>query len=585
MAATLMSSDPLTMRWPQLERRPDIACHIRFFSKARSDGKLTAMPAPVPTEETATQGRPLSRAVIIAVLAASAAFAGFAITSQSYWIDEASSLIVAMAPNPSLAWKYAEMAGGSAIQMPLYHVYLYVWHKIFGGAEWAMRASNVPWFLFAQLGFLIMLRERPKLALTACLLATVSPTVWIYLDETRPYLMQFAASCWLVAAIARLCLPRVDAALPNANASPHSSADDLSGTDSSKRFLLAAAGFAFLVLFGSSLLGAVWAAGFLVAFAWLWFSSSDPTSLKLKPFAPAVSVFLVISGLLIGYYAWTWPMADGGYYRADSSFLNLAYIAYDFLGFAGYGPGKLQLRSSALNSIVRSLPALLPLAAIIAALVVFALSQMNRRSLGRRIFVAWTIALLVPSILVLFKLLVGSYRGLPQHFIPAFPAVVLALASVICAAFAQKQIAWRAAAALLPLLWLGSALDMRWRDVHAKDDYRTATKIAASALAENKEVWWAADAATAFIYLTPIGLEEAPGRAWAMQAPSWDSIRYKYPPRVIVISKPDIYDPQGAVARYAAENQFSPVVKLQAFTIFTRHGEPIMQARPSLLKR
>jgi hypothetical protein len=167
---------------------------------------------------------------------------------------------------------------------------------------------------------------------------------------------------------------------------------------------------------------------------------------------------------------------------------------------------------------------------------------------------------------------------LPRHFLPAFPAVVLALAALLNLAWAQKHMVWRAVAVLLPLLWLGSALNLRWREVHAKDDYRTAARIAAAALADNKEVWWAADAAAAYIYLTPVALEEVPGRAWAMQAPSWDAIRFKFPPRVIVISKPDIYDPQGSIARYAAENRFMPALQLQAFTIFTREGEQLPSA-------
>ena len=46
--------------------------------------------------------------MIIAVLAASAMVGGLAISTQSYWIDEALSLIVAMAPNPAEAWKFAQ---------------------------------------------------------------------------------------------------------------------------------------------------------------------------------------------------------------------------------------------------------------------------------------------------------------------------------------------------------------------------------------------------------------------------------------------------------------------------------------------
>jgi hypothetical protein len=189
--------------------------------------------------------------------------------------------------------------------------------------------------------------------------------------------------------------------------------------------------------------------------------------------------------------------------------------------------------------------------------------------------VTWTLALVMPTLLILTVLFVASYRPLPRHFIPALPAVILALAALVDSALAQKNLVWRIVAMLLPALWLGSALNLRLREVHAKDDYRTASAVAAAALRANKEVWWAADAAAAYIYLTPVAMQEVPGRAWAMQAPAWDDIRFKFPPRVIVVSKPDIYDPQGAVARYAAENRFVPALQLHAFTIFTREGEDL----------
>ena len=163
---------------------------------------------------------------------------------------------------------------------------------------------------------------------------------------------------------------------------------------------------------------------------------------------------------------------------------------------------------------------------------------------------------------------------------PVLPAVILGLAALLPAALQQPSLVVRAAAAMFPLLWLCSSLNLRWRDAHAKDDYRTAAAIAAASLRENKEVWWSADAATGFIYLTTMALEDVPGRAWAMQAPQWNDIRFKFPPRVIVISKPDIYDPSGAVARYAAENRFAPALKLHAFTILTRPDDSLPAVAP-----
>ncbi len=525
------------------------------------------MSANAPFATAPSPNLPLSRAVIISVLAASLMVGAFAISTQSYWIDEALSLIVAMAPNPSEAWKYAQAVSGSTLQMPLYQIYLYGWHKIFGGGEWAMRASNLPWFFFGQLAFLVLLRHKPRLALLACLLAAINPLIWVYLDETRPYIMQYGAACWFIAALVLLTAPRED-----------SESHEPSATFTIP-VIVAMAG-AFVILFASSLIGVVWVFGFALALFVAW---------KIRPFPPPEKspalwlVGLLTLATLVGfsaYYLFTWQDAGRGYHRSGATLLSLPFLAYEFLGFTGFGPGKLQLRADPVGSVVQSIPALLPLILTIAALAVFAFRQFSKSALKHSTITSWCIALLVPSVLISFAMLLADHRPLPRHFIPALPAVFLALAAVMTQALQQKNILWRAAAVLLPLLWLSSALSYRWQPSHAKDDYRTAAGIAAAALAENKEVWWAADPAAAHIYLTPIALEEVPGRAWAMQAPSWENIRFKFPPRMIVISKPDIYDPQGSIARYAAENRFVPALQLQAFTILVREGDSLPAVAP-----
>lgn len=514
---------------------------------------------------------PLSRAVIIAVLAASLMVGAFAITTQSYWIDEATSLIVAMAAKPADAWKYAQAVGGSAIGAPLYHVYLYLWNKVFGSGEWDMRASNLPWFLLAQLAFLVLLRDRPRLALAATLLTAVSPAVWVYLDETRPYLMQYAAGCWLVAAVARLAAWAPD--------------DPTSPEQPPRGILLVTIALAVVVLFACHLVGAIWAAGFSSALVWLYATRPERTPTAgtpspTHPFRGPIALASVAVFALVLYYLWTWSSPGSGYHGVFGSLLGLPFVAYEFLGLSGYGPGKLQLRTSITGPLIQSLPAMLPLCIIIAALLLFLLLQPGVRSLRRQTVVAWLLAIALPTLVIASGFLLTSQRPLPRHFLPALPALILALAALMNLAFAQRHLGWRIVAILLPALWLGSALNLRLREVHAKDDYRTASRVAADAIAGNKEVWWAADAAAAYIYLTPVALQEVPGRAWAMQAPSWDEIRFKFPPRVIVISKPDIYDPQGAVARYAAENHFVPAMQLQAFTVFAREGDQLPAVTP-----
>ena len=520
---------------------------------------------------------PISRAVIIAVLAASLMVGALAISTQSYWIDEALSLIVAMAPSPAEAWKYAQAVSGSTLQMPLYQFYLYVWHKAFGSGEWVMRSSNLPWFVLGQLAFLLLLRHKPKLALLGCLLAAVSPILWVYLDETRPYVMQYAAACWLTAALVRLTTQQSSPA--SAGTSSYSPTSPVVGEQLSLMEITAIAGAA-VVLFASSLIGVIWCGAFFMAFA--------VVLARQKSGGPASRPTLWLVGLstlalLIGfttYYVLTWQDAGRGYHRSGPSLLSLPFIAYELLGFSGFGPGKLQMRAAPVASVLGSLPALLPLAATFAALGFFAITHIKHDAWNKPTATAWLIALGLPILAIFAAMFLFDHRPLPRHFIPALPAIILAVAALLQRALDQKSILWRAVAVILPLLWLVSAFNYRWNPSHAKEDYRNAAKVAAAAIAENKEVWWAADPAAAYIYLTPIAMQEVPGRAWAMQAPAWDDIRFKFPPRVIIVSKPDIYDPQGAVARYAAENRFVPALQLHAFTIFTREGEDLPTITP-----
>jgi len=502
----------------------------------------------------------ISHAVMVVMLAASVAVAGFAISNQSYWIDEAPSLIVGMAPNPAEAWRNAQTVGGSAIQMPLYDIYIYAWHKIFGGGEWTMRASNIPLFVFGQLAFLTLLRARSRLAVTACMLALINPALWMYLDEARPYIMQYAAACWLAAAILRGLLSE--------------------GAEHWKTPELLLLSLATVLLFGSSPIGILWAAG--AAFVLLrQFRHADSTTPGRSPAAMYLAGLALPLLALAAWYALTSPNADRAeYFRPIMALSALPYIAYDFLGFAGFGPGRLELRVAPVAALGRHFLALLPLAAVISTLVLLAFQRLRGHKPERRVVHAFTFAVILPTLVIIGAMLFFGSRPLPRHFMPMLPFIILGLAALLPSAMAQPSVVFRVAAIMLPLLWLCSSLNLRWRGAHAKDDYRTAARITAAALRENKEVWWAADAATGFIYLTPMALDNVPGRAWAMQGPQWDDIRFKFPPRVIVMSKPDIFDPHGAIARYAGENHFVPVLKLPAFTIFMRENDRLPAITP-----
>jgi len=512
------------------------------------------------TAQATDDSQALSPIVILLVCVVSAIVAGFAMTTQSYWIDEALSVIVASAKTPTQAWHTAHVVGGSVIQMPFYEVYLYGWHKFFGSGEWIMRASNIPWFVLGQLAFLLLFRHQAKFALTACLLAAVSPFLWLYLDETRPYIMLYAASCWLLAILIRFLYP-------------HKESPPLYPF-----WWLATLAVSVLVLCSSSLIGVIWGGGFIGAIL---------LALLLAPQRIRVTggtrvqlllggVLFVLSSLIVAFYYWrTWGVAAHGYHTSPFSWLVIPFWAYEILGFSGFGPGELQMRVSPFHPLLQSLPLLIPLAAILSLLGWFALRQFIQKRPDYRVLGVWFVALALPILTIAVAFLWLGNRPLPRHFIPLMPAVILGLSSLLILAVTQKSIVWRATAVLLPILWLASSLNLRLAPRHAKEDYRRASQIAAAALKQKKEVWWLADAAAAYVYSTPVTLTNTPGFVWALQAPSWEFIRYKFPPNVIIMSKPDIYDPHGAAVRYIKENQFSPIIELHAFTVFSRHNEPL----------
>ena len=115
------------------------------------------------------------------------------VSGVSLWIDEGFS--VQLADQTSLtAWARTLRAmRGSEPQMPGYLLYLWAWARIFGIGEWALRLANVPWAVMftASLGWgaecVLNIRR-------AWLIVCLSPFLWFYMNEARPYAMVMGIS-------------------------------------------------------------------------------------------------------------------------------------------------------------------------------------------------------------------------------------------------------------------------------------------------------------------------------------------------------------------------------------------------------
>jgi hypothetical protein len=479
---------------------------------------------------------PVALAVLIGVAA---------ITTQGFWMDEASVGTIAGQSTLANWWQAMKADNGSTAQMPLYLLYAWSWEKIFGHNEWWLRLSNLPWL---ALGLLAIPRRQ-----TAFLLLMVfSPFVWFYLNEFRPYVMQIGISLLLLGALWRLA--------------GTSSAPDQSGRG--EGILTGLFCFGLVALSGSSLLGVIWvgAAGAAAMLVLGW-----PRVLRL---ARQNALTLVITSLVLialaGYYLWSLERGNRATPGA-TGIGNTLFAFYELFGFAGLGPGRTQIREIGFSSIP---PFVIPLAlqGVVTAFVFFAGCKHVVQQTPRRVWLGGAASLGAAVILLLAVGVLKHFRVLGRHFAPLAPALILLLAVGLRSLWSRAG--WRRWLAVFFVLFsIASSISLRFAGRHAKDDYRTAAAIAIAANANNEKVWWCADASTGLYYRVPLSPREslaAPGRVWLASHPSVQLLANQPPPDLLILSKPDLYDENGLMRPYLENHHYIMFETLPAFSLWRK---------------
>ncbi len=463
-----------------------------------------------------------------------------ALTNQSLWIDEANSALKAMQPTLEAWWGAFVSEKGSDLQMPFYMLYLWGWEKIAGHSELALRAANLPWFFLAQY-FLYRVTRRSGLDSRPLLfIAAISPFVWYYLDEGRPYLMQYAASCMVICGLGEV----------------H---QESSGDGRRAGFALLSLGILFLA--GSSLLGAAWSATAILALCYISITEHRLPDRHEVTWAAATFVGL---GLLGSYYFWSLLHGARGSAVGNMGLGNLFYAPFELFGFSGLGPGRLQMREARLSSLQ---PFFLPLALLFMTLLVV-LGSAVRMLLAVEIRSKLTIGLIygLPAAVVMTIFgFVANFRLLGRHFTPLAPLICILLTVGVVRLWKTRS---KAIAAAMLLLWLGSSFSLRFAARHRKDDYRDATAEARQAMAANKTVWWSADLAGARYYQLPVGQPNT--NPIVVLNPTVEELRQLPRPDVIILSKTDIFDANQATQSYLKGESFQLTRSLPAFTVWQR---------------
>jgi len=478
-----------------------------------------------------------------------------AVSPESLWIDEANSALKAMQPSLATWWQVMATEHGSDLQMPFYMLQLWVWEKLFGHREFALRAVNIVWFCLGQFALArVTARAYPRVAWTVVLFGTISPILWFYLNDARPYLMQYGAAGVLCAVLFRATVDPLSASRPAA---------------------LWTFGAGLLLLCGSSLLGVIWAAGALGA--WLYLTGGR---LRMNgPFRDYLPILVSFGALaLLGlYYLWTILLGAGASTIGDTGIRNVAFIGYEILGVTGLGPGRLEIREfgfSAFRDLGGYLFLLVSAAALSLGLFIYGM-QAAARHLPRRASIAALIFALPPTFLLLAVGYTEHFRLLGRHFMPVFPVVLGLFAFAIWRLrFSHRGLAALALVALVGV-WLTSSLSLRFSDRHRKDDYRSAARIAKEALARNESVWWSADWAAATYYEVPVTAPAQNGSVVLVVNRSRADLARLTMPDLVIASKPDIYDSRtDALGSYLLAHRFARGRELPAFTIWRKAADP-----------
>jgi len=496
---------------------------------------------------------------VLLVLLAVLGLGAVAISSQSLWIDEVYTALKAQQSTLPNWWIEMRHAGGSDLQMPLYMLWIWVCEKFFGASEIALRAVNLFWVLPGLLAWWVGLARQPRLQLAVFLVTLCNPFVWYYLDEARPYAMQIGASLFLAATLCRW------------SQKPFSPATR--ETPWVWGFVVA-----LVALSGASMLGMIWAGAAIVAAIFL-----TPQERRLKLGREHVLAWLAMMVLLAGlgfYYLWTLHAGARASAIAATDGKNVAFIGYELLGFAGLGPGRLEIRSGGLHVFKPYAPELACFGAVVLALVIFGV-RAARQNYPRKKLLGLACIVAAPASFILAAGFLMHFRVLGRHFAPLLPAVVFLLGLGISAAWRRGGVGKILVAAFF-MLCLASGLALKLAARHAKDDYRSAAGLARAALVEGKSVWWSADPNAAGYYQLPVtkyytetNFNER-GKAFSMVNPAADSLATIVAPDVVFVSRTDIYDPHGVVADYLARNHFQRTAVLPAFVVLEK---PVASSR------
>jgi hypothetical protein len=426
--------------------------------------------------------------------------------------------------------------------MILYLFYMRAWVKVWGVSEVALRAANIPFAILLAASVCWASCKLFRRA-NAWPLLCLSPFIWFYMNEARPYIavMSFSTVA-IVAVLAYLMGPaNYRVAAPWCCLS------------------------ALLLAWGCHILAA-----FIFPSLVFMLISAPRQELAvgqnvLKDWLPALAVHLPGFVALGAFYLWT-STYGVSLTSGEPGLGNLAFVLYEFFGFAGLGPPRSELREGLYLYPHRILPYWPWLVIGVAGMTLVGLlwfyARPNRiaRNLAGSLLLGILIALVVSRI--------AHLRLLGRHlamFVPMLLILLLLWEST--SALARKASYLTVSLSALAIIWGISDARLVLLQKYEKESYRDASaESVMRAQLTGGDILWAADPYTAYYYgLLPESRESvkseqnnlSEGVAWPVRRRAIDGVNWTVDQvthylglqtrtTILVLSRPDVFDSHGA---------------------------------------
>lgn len=493
-----------------------------------------------------------------------------AISNESLWIDEFWTAHFGAMASFKAFCELLLVPSGS--QTPLHFLHFYLWGLFTAPGEFVLRLANMPLFVAAQVATFLALRDYSRtFSVLFLALGALHPMVWQYANEARPYIMLVAGSQLVLAYLM------------------HLHARSATGQKTEPLFM------AFFVLGGALLFGASLVGVFWVFAASVYVLLHHLRKSTWREFLQGVNLtllgcFLAVVALLSTYYLRSLLKGAGGSLLSPSTPSTVLFAAYELLGLAGVGPGRLSLRLLGPTALLPYSLALLTFFGVLCVALAAGLNAARTRLGGRELMLVSALGVL-PILIVLYSGFAMHWRVLGRHLIATLPllnlVLALGLASLLQAGRHRGQWARHAVAIAAVLFLVYSSVSLRFAPQHRKDDYRSAAAVAQAAIAQGERVWWAADVIGAQYYGLP-GEFDVMGELTGLHKPqdcgdkpgvlsianaSTQCLAELPPAEVVILSKPETFDIKQDIAGYLKAKQFTVTQSLPAFTIWRRSGQ------------